>query len=155
MSKWNYIHGYIEVHTNAASSEETCAIVKKAMKNLPTINGSEYDARLYFNLKDSMSYCRCDSTNNEFNEVKSDAIITVEGELRDKDIEDTLNELKEMIQELNSGDIWVAKVLVCVSDGWEEVIIKQGGHNATGKVYVSSIDNAIKVLSEGKKFLFV
>lgn len=126
MSHWSHIRGTIEIDTFARSTPEALYIAEMAVRHLPRISGSERNAAWYVNLKAG----HCASSNvDEFNqqsnlyddphyksfETQTLVILTLNGDLRDRDAAATLKETTKAIKRL-AAKVWVKDCLIAITD---------------------------------------
>lgn len=122
MSKWVQVVGTIVVDTFAESSAEAMFIAQTVVNHLPKITGSERDVEYYLNLiKDYNSSSNCDEFGKfsnlyncqDFHCFKSQTwvLITLQGSLRDREIQETLKETTKMLNRLSTR-LWVRDCII-------------------------------------------
>ena len=101
MSAWTYVMGAVRVGTPAHSTEQAEYIVKTVLNHLPEVTGSERNMRVI--VVSSSNSCITQDW-DEFGHgtkavkrdgfrITSDYLLTVEGQLRDRNIEETYREI--------------------------------------------------------------
>lgn len=138
MSRWTHIIGSFYIETNT-ETEDLKSHIEEQLKLAPKITGSESNADIFVNplsgyntfaspdcdgckykdtLKQSKTngYLECDADNGYHcpeGNYQTCAVITIVGDLRDRDGETTIEEIGSFIDYLNSSnDIYYASVTV-------------------------------------------
>ena len=100
MSRWTYVTGVIRVSTPARTTEQAEYIIKTALKHLPQVTGSEENMRFYlspsFHEHESQGWDEFgEQTANLLDgnlEIYPSFLLTVEGDLRDRKVDETHRE---------------------------------------------------------------
>ena len=121
MSYWTHIMGTIKVTPLGRTQEELEYILKTVLKHLPKVTGSERDMNVHIVRANNYNTF---NSHNEFGEpidveIQDTYFLIVEGNLRDRKINETYREFQNWICRL-SKRVLVYDVLVNITDGlWE------------------------------------
>ena len=136
MSQWTHIFGTIRVIPMGRTQAEKTYILKTVLEHLPVVTGSEEDMDVYVNQQNGYN---ASSSTDEFgyrtNNLRDGVgrrsqlngwlrtqdcyLLTVSGDLRDRDFDRTYREFVNWLCRL-SKRLLVYKVLVEISDGYEK-----------------------------------
>lgn len=115
MSQWTYVRGMIEADVCGMTTSETRFLAETATQVIPKVTGSERDMAIYVTIPDGPNASSStDMFNRESNlhpkhgpwfESQTKALLTLHGNLRDRDHETTLKELTNMLKKLAT---WVS-----------------------------------------------
>lgn len=99
MSKWTHITGAMYVDTfRELDRAELQAHVEGILEKAPRITGSEANVQFFVNVLGGYSTCIFDPDINEDILYQTDVVITIVGDLRDRDKLETLAETKAFIE---------------------------------------------------------
>lgn len=130
MSNWTYVSGTIKVDVMGRTQEEAEYILKTVIRHLPIVTGSETDMEIYIN---KSKYYGSESTHNEFGiycgvenhtkdkgwyKMNNSYILTLEGNLRDRDFEETYKEVIRFLCRLGKR-VLVRDVLIRIADTYK------------------------------------
>lgn len=121
MSKWTHVRGVIIVDSFGRSDAESIYIVQTVVNNLPLITGSERNVEYHINLLNRpTSYSETDEFGRNSNlskwfETRTNAIISMFGELRDRTFNITTKEVVNTLNRLSKRLI-VNDCLISVCD---------------------------------------
>lgn len=124
MSDWTYVNGIIQVDTMAKTTAQAIFIANTVIDHLPAITGSEGDVSYY---TISPKGYNCSSNADEFNQFsnlkyrnynrlfnyKSNVLIVLNGQLRDRSFDKTLKETSKVLSRL-SVRLYIVECLVSV-----------------------------------------
>lgn len=105
MSRWTHIVGsiHVDTYTKTKNIEE---YVKEKLKKAPKITGSERNATVFVNAEEGYStFCGIDEKYQER------VIITIQGDLRDKNGEKTRKEIINFLKYIQKLD-WETRIFV-------------------------------------------
>lgn len=141
MSFWTHIVGVMHVETYA-EVDDIKAYVEKALKGAPKITGSEMDASVFVNIepwhnvstncdcgrcqyKETLKFYddgfECDAPDGyrcPYGEYKTRAVITVQGDLRDRMKQRTKKEWNEFHRYIAKKLKWAIRLATCRIEGW-------------------------------------
>jgi len=126
MSKWTYVRGMIKVDTYADSDAAAMFMAQTVVNHLPRITGSESDAQLYcIRPNGHTGSSNVDEFNQSSNlytdsyfksfETQPAVIIVLDGSLRDRTFNETLQETTAMLTRLSSR-LHIEACVVSVAD---------------------------------------
>lgn len=130
MSNWTYVSGTIKVDVMGRTQEEAEYILKTVIRHLPIVTGSETDMEIYIN---KSKYYESESSYNEFGiccgvenhtkdkgwyKMNNSYILTLEGNLRDRDFEETYKEVIRFLCRL-AKRVRVQDVLIRIADTYK------------------------------------
>lgn len=130
MSNWTYVSGTIKVDVMGRTQEEAEYILKTVIRHLPIVTGSETDMEIYIN---KSKYYESASSHNEFGiycgvenhtkdkgwyKMNNSYILTLEGNLRDRDFEETYKEVIRFLCRLGKR-VRVQDVLIRIADTYK------------------------------------
>lgn len=130
MSNWTYVSGTIKVDVMGRTQEEAEYILKTVIRHLPIVAGSETDMEIYIN---KSKYYESESSYNEFGiccgvenhtkdkgwyKMNNSYILTLEGNLRDRDFEETYKEVIRFLCRLGKR-VRVRDVLIRIADTYK------------------------------------
>lgn len=130
MSNWTYVSGTIKVDVMGRTQEEAEYILKTVIRHLPIVTGSETDMEIYIN---KSKYYESESSYNEFGiccgvenhtkdkgwyKINNSYILTLEGNLRDRDFEETYKEVIRFLCRLGKR-VRVRDVLIRIADTYK------------------------------------
>ena len=109
MSRWTHIVGAIHIDTWKACNNIEKYIESK-LKNAPEITGSEGSATVFVNIENG--YCMfCNGR-----EFQTRAIITIQGDLRDKDGDTTKEEVEKFIDYIKKLGWYIRIFVINIED---------------------------------------
>lgn len=109
MSRWTHIVGAIHIDTWKACNNIEKYIESK-LKNAPEITGSEGSATVFVNIENG--YCMfCNGR-----EFQTRAIITIQGDLRDKDGDTTKEEVEKFIDYIKKLGWYIRIFVINIKD---------------------------------------
>lgn len=130
MSNWTYVSGTIKIDVMGRTQEEAEYILKTVIRHLPIVTGSETDMEIYIN---KSKYYESESSYNEFGiccgvenhtkdkgwyKMNNSYILTLEGNLRDRDFEETYKEVIRFLCRLGKR-VCVRDVLIRIADTYK------------------------------------
>lgn len=92
MSRWTHISSVIKVDIMKAT-KHIKSYISKGLEGAPKITGSERDADVFFNVLSGFNESHWDR--GKHTQYQTMAVITIVGDLRDKNREDTVKELHD------------------------------------------------------------
>lgn len=137
MSWWTYINGTIKVWSIGETQAEIEYYLKSVLDHLPRVTGSEEDMQIYVNkINGYNSSCSHDEFGNPSNlgtgyfkdfETQDTYLLTLDGSLRDRKIEETKKEFFKWLVRL-SKRIYVKSALIKIQDHNDEneILINTG-----------------------------
>lgn len=149
MSSWTYIKGVIEVSPMGRTQAEEEYILKTVLSHLPKVTGSEEDMNIYINQEigyDGSS--DCDEFYNNSNlgtdkygyfEIQAQYLITVQGNFRDREFQDTVKEFNNWINRL-AKRVSIDDCLVKIN-GYNQEILFTNKDDSYGKMFEWEEDN--------------
>lgn len=133
MSYWTKINGVVTVTPMGRTQPEKRYILETVLEHLPKISGSEKDVNIYIIQKNGVDGASdCDEFMNNSNlgngrhglfSTQSEYLIVINGNLRDRQFDDTLKEFNKWICRL-AKRVGVVDVLVEINDYWKSTIVK-------------------------------
>lgn len=109
MSRWTHIVGAIHIDTWKACNNIEKYIESK-LKNAPEITGSEGSATVFVNIENG--YCMfCNGR-----EFQTRAIVTIQGDLRDKDGDTTKEEVEKFIDYIKKLGWYIRIFVINIKD---------------------------------------
>lgn len=143
MSQWTHVVGSLYIETYK-EEDDIKKFVENILKNAPKITGSEKDADIFVNplsghntwtscdcerciYKDTIVHLneggfQCDAENTfecPEGDYQTCVVITIVGDLRDKDGEATKKEIEEFIRFLQSNDFDIDYCSIFIRDDWD------------------------------------
>ena len=128
MSHWTHVRGIIEVDTMGRTTAESRFLAETAVNHLPRITGSEGPAKLYITTPEGHNVSSNTDENDNFSnlgdpfyhglfEAQTKMLITVAGDLRDREFHTTFRETVKMLNRLASRLYIESCLLAITSDG--------------------------------------
>ena len=118
MSQWRYVSGIIKGSSLGCETQaESDNAVAKAVQNLPQVTGSERNMTITVVPIDRVTSSIWDENCNVEVEIKEEYNIIVNGQLRDREFDETLREFGKFMNRL-AKRIWVEDTLVEISNGY-------------------------------------
>lgn len=126
MSYWTHVRGIIELETFGRTSAESIFRAQTVIDHLPRITGSEGPVDYYLNLVKGYNVSgNCDEFMNHSNLYNPDSyfrtiehqtkmLLTINGDLRDRYIEDTIKETTKMLTRLSTR-LWCQSCLISIN----------------------------------------
>lgn len=106
MSRWTHVTGTIRVDTlSQIKREDFQKWLESRAALLPKITGSERDADIW--IKEKPSYNLSTWENDTKIEYQTNAVITIDGDLRDRDEEQVIKELNELFKTITRNLHWM------------------------------------------------
>lgn len=117
MSIWTQVIGVIEVDLyNTRTTEQTRSILSHIVKNAPKVTGSERVMEVHMSLCDYYSYNYSNDGETE-HKLKTHALISFIGHLRDRTVEAVDIELKEFVQYIDNHVDAIYGLSIYLDDG--------------------------------------
>lgn len=114
MSLWTHVTGAIYVNMYSQSNEQTLNHARHMLANAPKVTGSEGDMQTYVNILNGYSYVEFD--NGIKRKWQTGVIISLVGDLRDRTIEKTNQELKTFLDYIKDNQCFMRSLSVSVTD---------------------------------------
>ena len=106
MSRWTHITGTIKVDTlSQIKREDFQRWLESRVALLPKITGSERDADIW--IKEKPGYNLSTWENDTKIEYQTNAVITIDGDLRDRSQEEVIKELNELFETITRNLHWM------------------------------------------------
>lgn len=116
MSLWTHVTGAIYVNMYTQSNEQTLNHARHMLDNAPKVTGSEGDMQTYVNLLSGYSYVEFD--NGVKRKWQTGVIISLVGDLRDRTIEKTNQELKVFLDYIKDNKCCMRSLSVTIEDNF-------------------------------------
>lgn len=116
MSLWTHVTGAIYVNMYAQSNEQTLNHARHMLANAPKVTGSEGDMQTFVNLLSGYNYVEFD--NGIKRKWQTGVIISLVGDLRDRTIEATNQELKAFLDYIKDNQCFMKGLSVTVEDNF-------------------------------------
>ena len=114
MSLWTHITGAIYVNMYSQSNEQTLNHARHMLANAPKVTGSEGDMQTYVNILSG--YNHVDFDNDTKRKWQTGVIISLVGDLRDRTIEQTNQELKAFLDYIKDNQCFMRSLSVSLVD---------------------------------------
>lgn len=114
MSLWTHVTGAIYVNMYTQSNEQTLNHARHMLDNAPKVTGSEGDMQTYVNLLSGYSYVEFD--NGVKRKWQTGVVISLVGDLRDRTIEKTNQELEAFLDYIKDNQCFMRSLSVSVTD---------------------------------------
>ena len=133
MSAWTYVKGVLTVSPYGRTQAEIRYVLDTVLAHLPKISGSEHDVNIYVIQPEGHNHS---SSHDEFEqphpdngwfEKQDDYLVVLDGNLRDRYFEETLQEFMKWLMRLASR-CWV-----------QECFVKVSGHRESNYEYAEQI----------------
>lgn len=106
MSRWTHITGTIKVDTlSQIKREDFQRWLESRVALLPKITGSERDVDIW--IKEKPGYNLSTWENDTKIEYQTNAVITIDGDLRDRSQEEVIKELNELFETITRNLHWM------------------------------------------------
>lgn len=114
MSLWTHVTGAIYVNMYSQSNEQTLNYARHMLNNAPKVTGSEGDMQIYVNLLSGYNHSEFDNGTNR--RWQTGVIISLVGDLRDRTIEKTNQELKAFLNYIKDNQCFMRSLSVSLVD---------------------------------------
>lgn len=116
MGLWTHVTGAIYVNMYSHSNERTLNYARHMLANAPKVTGSVDDMQTYVNILNGYNYVEFD--NGVKRKWQTGVIISLVGNLRDRTIEKTNQELKVFLDYIKDNQCFMRSLSVTVKDNF-------------------------------------
>lgn len=114
MSLWTHVTGAISVKVYTQSNEQTLNYARHMLANAPKVTGSEGDMQTFVNLLSGYNYVEFD--NGIKRKWQTEVIISLVGNLRDRTIDQTKQELEVFLDYIKDNQCFMRSLSVSLTD---------------------------------------
>lgn len=114
MSLWIHVIGAIYVNMYAQSNEQTLNHARHMLANAPKVTGSEGDMQTYVNILNGYNYVEFE--NGTKRKWQTGVIISLVGDLRDRTIDKTKQELETFLDYIKDNKCFMHSLSVSLTD---------------------------------------
>lgn len=114
MILWTHVTGAIYVNMYSQSNEQTLNHARHMLANAPKVTGSEGDMQTYVNILSGYSHVEFD--NGIKRKWQTGVVISLVGDLRDRTIEKTNQELRTFLNYIKDSKCYMHNLSVSVTD---------------------------------------
>lgn len=124
MSKWTHITGAIHIDTfRELNKPELQEHIEGVLAKAPQITGSEGNAEFFVNVLGGYNTYIFDPDLNEDTGYQTDVVITINGDLRDREVVETLAETKAFLHYLKQNFTILNDAIAIENDGGYKTIV--------------------------------
>lgn len=119
MSQWTHITACLSVDTCQENKKRIKKSIIDYINKAPEITGSEGPANVYVNLQHGYNISSWKQRNGEFLRYQSCIVVSIQGDLRDKDGESTKEEFVKFLEYIKKEYI-VRDYSINIEDEWKD-----------------------------------